>query len=214
MEITDRIYSKIRRHAVKISFVLPLMLAALITLGACRRADEASRMELQAHLAQEVLRFHVLANSDSDADQDLKLKVRDAALAYMEANMPKSSGADETKSWVRAHIDEIEAVSRDTVADAGKDYPVSAAVTTCWFPDKSYGDVTFPAGNYEALRIEIGEAKGHNWWCVLYPSLCFMDTTNAVVSEEGKEKLKNVLTEEEYSGITAETEFKISWFFW
>ena len=67
---------------------------------------------------------------------------------------------------------------------------MSAAVTLCWFPEKSYGDVTFPEGNYEALRIEIGAAKGHNWWCVLYPSLCFMDTTNAVVPREGKEKLK------------------------
>lgn len=91
---------------------------------------------------------------------------------------------------------------------------ITAAVTTCWFPDKTYGDVTFPAGNYEALRIEIGSAKGHNWWCVLYPSLCFRDAANAVVPNEGKEKLKHVLTEEEYSEITAGTEFKISWYFW
>ena len=100
------------------------------------------------------------------------------------------------------------------VAEENYDYPVTAAVTTCWFPDKTYGDVTFPAGNYEALRIEIGSAKGHNWWCVLYPSLCFRDAANAVVPNEGKEKLKHVLTEEEYSEITAGTEFKISWYFW
>ena len=91
---------------------------------------------------------------------------------------------------------------------------MSAAVMTCWFPDKTYGDLTFPAGNYKALRIEIGEAKGHNWWCVLYPALCFMDSTNAVVPEEGRQKLKNVLTEEEYSRITADTKFRIRWFFW
>ena len=72
----------------------------------------------------------------------------------------------------------------------------------------------FPAGNYEALRVEIGAAEGHNWWCVLYPNLCFLDSTNAVLPDEGRQKLKNVLTEEEYSGITATSGFKISWFFW
>lgn len=81
-------------------------------------------------------------------------------------------------------------MSRRCVAEENYDYPVTAAVTTCWFPDKTYGDVTFPAGNYEALRIEIGSAKGHNWWCVLYPSLCFRDAANAVVPNEGKRKIE------------------------
>lgn len=214
MNIAEKIYGKIEKHAVKICFVLAVVLAALVTSAASQRADAAEQTALQMHLAQEVLRFHVLANSDSEEDQELKLQVRDAVLAYMEENMPEEDSADAVKEWVRAHIDEIEDVSRSVIAEAGADYPVCAAVTTCWFPDKSYGDVTFPAGNYEALRIEIGEAKGHNWWCVLYPGLCFMDTVNAVVPDEGKEQLKNVLTEEEYSRITADTDFKISWFFW
>ena len=145
-----------------------------------------------------------------------KLKVRDKVLEFLEANMADEQymTEDETVMWIREHIDEIEDVSRRCVAEENYDYPVTAAVTTCWFPDKTYGDVTFPAGNYEALRIEIGSAKGHNWWCVLYPSLCFRDAANAVVPNEGKEKLKHVLTEEEYSEITAGTEFKISWYFW
>ena len=96
----------------------------------------------------------------------------------------------------------------------GSQYEVTAELGVCWIPEKSYGSLSFPAGNYEALRIEIGSAKGHNWWCVLYPSLCFRDAANAVVPNEGKEKLKHVLTEEEYSEITAGTEFKISWYFW
>lgn len=214
MDITGKFSGKIERRAVRLCFVLAFILASLITAGLCFRADAAAREELQEHLAQEVLRFHVLANSDSDEDQELKLQVRDAVLAYLEENMPEEDSAGAAGSWVRGHIDEIEEVSRGVIAEAGADYPVSAAVTTCWFPDKSYGDITFPAGNYEALRIEIGEAEGHNWWCVLYPGLCFLDAVNAVVPDEGKEKLKNVLTEEEYSGITADTDFKISWFFW
>ena len=205
---------KVERNAVRIILLLAVCISLLLTGMICRCVDASAQAEMQAHLAQEVLRFHVLANSDSDEDQALKLKVRDAVLAFLEENMPEVEDAAQTEAWMRENIDEIEAVSREIVAEEGAEYPVSAAVTTCWFPDKSYGDITFPAGNYEALRIEIGAADGHNWWCVLYPGLCFLDTTNAVVPEEGKKKLKNVLTEEEYSRVTATSDFKISWFFW
>lgn len=205
---------KVERNAVRIILLLAVCISLLLTGMICRRVDASAQAEMQAHLAQEVLRFHVLANSDSDEDQALKLKVRDAVLAFLEENMPEVEDAAQTEAWMRENIDEIEAVSREIVAEEGAEYPVSAAVTTCWFPDKSYGDITFPAGNYEALRIEIGAADGHNWWCVLYPGLCFLDTTNAVVPEEGKKKLKNVLTEEEYSRVTATSDFKISGFFW
>ena len=205
---------KRERNMARIILFLAAGISVLLTMILCRRADAAAQAEMQAHLAQEVLRFHVLANSDSDADQALKLKVRDSVLGFLEEAMPEMDDASRTAAWMREHIDEIEAVSRETVAAEGAAYPVSAAVTTCWFPDRTYGSLTFPAGNYEALRVEIGAAEGHNWWCVLYPGLCFLDSANAVVPEEGREKLKNVLTEEEYSRITATSDFKVSWFFW
>ena len=205
---------KRERNMARIILFLAAGISVLLTVILCRRADAAAQAEMQAHLAQEVLRFHVLANSDSDADQALKLKVRDSVLGFLEEAMPEMDDASRTAAWMREHIDEIEAVSRETVAAEGAAYPVSAAVTTCWFPDRTYGSLTFPAGNYEALRVEIGAAEGHNWWCVLYPGLCFLDSANAVVPEEGREKLKNVLTEEEYSRITATSDFKVSWFFW
>lgn len=202
------------RRAVAVSFVLAVLLAALLTMGMFRKAEARELSQAQEHLAEEVLRFHVLANSDSQEDQEQKLKVRDAVLAFLEENMPEASDAGGAKEWVRAHIDEIEEVSLRTAEEWGEAYPVSVAVTTCWFPDRTYGDVTFPAGNYEALRIEIGGGDGHNWWCVLYPGLCFMDTTEAVMPDEGRKKLKNVLTEEEYSRVTADSDFRIGWFFW
>ena len=105
MGITERIYKKIEKHAVKICFVLAVLLASLITTGVYYRAEAAAQGELQEHLAQEVLRFHVLANSDSDADQELKLEVRDAVLAYMDENMPEAESAEDTERWARAHID-------------------------------------------------------------------------------------------------------------
>ena len=184
---TSRQMKKSRRMCAAAA-VLFAFAAAFALTTAVYRMDAKAQSDLQRRLSEEVLRFHVLANSDSREDQALKLKVRDKVLEFLEANMADEQHMteDETVMWM----------------------------TTCWFPDKTYGDVTFPAGNYEALRIEIGSAKGHNWWCVLYPSLCFRDAANAVVPNEGKEKLKHVLTEEEYSEITAGTEFKISWYFW
>ncbi len=204
----------IKRNAEKIISVLIMIIAGMITAFVVWESGVSAEAALQQHLSEEVLRFHVLANSDGQEDQALKLKVRDGVLEYLEREMPDSENVDDTVQWVREHTDELEEEARTVLEEQGCDDTVSAAVTTCWFPEKTYGDVTFPAGNYEALRIEIGAAKGHNWWCVLYPGLCFMDTVNAVVPEEGKQKLKNVLTEEEYSRVTAESDFRISWFFW
>lgn len=204
----------IERHARGLLFLMAVLTATVMTAAAAFHIETRARLDMQRHISEEVLRFHVLANSDSEKDQSLKLTVRDAVLAYLEEELPSGLDVEETTQWVREHIDGIETVSRQALTEAGSDQTVSAAVTTCFFPDKTYGDVTFPAGNYEALRVELGAARGHNWWCVLYPNLCFLDAANAVVPDEGKEQLKNVLTEEEYSSITATSDFEISWFFW
>lgn len=209
-----RIYSeKYIKRINQTIFILALTIAALVTGLAVWKIRVNAQTRTQEHLAQEVLRFHILANSDSEQDQALKIKVRDEVLAYLEQTMPDDMDRAETKEWMRRHVEELKDVSQAVVDAEGYDYPVNAAVTTCWFPDRTYGEVTFPAGNYEALRIEIGAAKGHNWWCVLYPNLCFLDAANAVVPEEGKQKLQNVLSEEEYSQITSTSDFKISWYF-
>ena len=200
-------------RADRVIFLLALLIASLVTGMVSRQLRVQAEKETQEHLAQEVLRFHILANSDSDEDQALKMTVKEEVLGYLEGAMPEDMDVAETTDWMRRHTDELENLSREIVQQEGYDYPVSAAVTTCWFPEKTYGDLTFPSGNYEALRIEIGVAKGHNWWCVLYPNLCFLDAVNAVVPKEGKQELKNVLSEEEYSQITATTDFKIKWYF-
>ncbi len=199
------------RYARGIIILLSLVIAALITWFGMWRSGLAAQAKMQEHLAQEVLRFHILANSDSDGDQKLKLTIRDRILDYLEAQMPGGLDVAGTKRWMRRHVDDLEKLGRETAAENGCDYPVTAAVITCWFPDRTYGDMTFPAGNYEALRVEIGDAKGHNWWCVLYPGLCFLDAVNVVVPKESKETLQNVLTEEEYAFMT--DDFRIKWYF-
>ena len=120
---------------------------------------------------------------------------------------------EQTKAFIRSHLPQIEALAEETIQKEGYSYPVRASLEWTAFPEKTYGDITFPAGTYAALRIQIGEAKGHNWWCVLYPSLCFIDSVHAVVPEKGKKQLEHVLTEEEYEMVTATSKFKIRWFF-
>lgn len=193
-------------------WMLSLVIAALLTGMVSWKINVTVQAQTQKHLAGEVLRFHVLANSDSEEDQNLKMKVKEAVVYDLEKKLPEDLDVKGTRDWMRRHTDEVERLGREIVKKEGFDYPVNAAVTTCYFPQKSYGDVTFPAGNYTALRIEIGAAEGQNWWCVLYPNLCFLDAVNAVVPEEGKEQLKKVLTEKEYEQITADTKFKVKWY--
>jgi stage II sporulation protein R len=173
----------------------------------------AKKSEMQGELAEQVFRFHVLANSDSEEDQALKMKVKEAIIAYMKQELPESDSVETTKKWARENLVQIEQVAAEIIEEEGYEYSVKAEVTTCDFPDKTYGDITFPAGEYEALRIEIGQAKGQNWWCVLYPNLCFIDAVHAVVPEKGKNELKEVLEEDTYEMVTTTTRFKIGWFF-
>lgn len=177
---------------------------------------EAKVAETQETLAEEVFRFHVLANSDSEEDQAVKLKVRDAIIQYMKEDTSKENletDVELTRQWAEEHLGEIEYVADQVIREEGYSYSAKAEVTACYFPDKRYGDILFPAGEYEALRVKLGSAKGHNWWCVLYPNLCFTNATCAVVDDDGKEKLKSALSAEEYEMVTATTDFKIKWFF-
>lgn len=190
--------------------VLAGILISLLVTGI---VVNAKKSQMQQDLAEEVFRFHVLANSDSEEDQALKMQVKEAVIAYMKEELPSSDSVETTKEWAKSHLESIVNLAETVVCEEGYAYEVTAEVTTCDFPEKTYGDITFPAGEYEALRIEIGEAKGQNWWCVLYPNLCFIDAVHAVVPEEGKKDLKKVLEEDTYEMVTATTRFRIGWFF-
>ena len=172
------------------------------------------RLNMQKDIAEKIVRFHVIANSDRKADQDLKLAVRDAVGIKMSELLKDVADCSESEDVIRENMENMKQTVQKVIAENGYDYEVDVCLKDTDFPVKSYGMYTFPAGTYEALEIVIGEGKGHNWWCVLYPNLCFLDTTNAVVPDKGKKQLKQVLTEEEYSKVTANTKFKIGWYFW
>lgn len=174
---------------------------------------EARARQAGRELSREVLRFHVLADSDSQEDQQRKMEVKEALLDYMEAELPREADLEETCAWVRDNLDNLERTAEDTLREAGCSDGARAELVRDYFPEKTYGDVTFPAGEYTALRICIGEGRGHNWWCCLYPSLCFTDAVTAYVPADEKEQMGRVLGEDEYEMITAYSDFKIRWFF-
>ena len=126
----------------------------------------------QQELADSLIRFHVIANSDSQEDQELKLAVRDEVLAQAETFYPEHATLAEARSALEAHLDDLAQAGQAVVNEAGYSYPVTAQLTNCWFPTKEYEGFALPAGNYNALRIVIGEGKGQNWWCVAFPPLC------------------------------------------
>jgi len=201
------------KYRIQKKQIICAVLALLIAVCTSGIFAEAKVIRVQKKMAGEVFRFHVLANSDSERDQALKMKVKEAVIAYMKKQLPESESVRMTRTWAASHLEEIEMVAEAVLQTEGCSHTVMAEVTNCYFPDKTYGDITFPKGNYDALRIKIGDAKGQNWWCVLYPNLCFMDAVHAVVPEEGKKDLKKVLDEEEYEMVTATSKFKIRWFF-
>lgn len=212
----DRIFQKKDRTKQIVCVIIGICISIVMTGMIVKNRAEyvnAKAAEVQEKLAEEVFRFHVLADSDREEDQEVKLAVRDAVISFMKEDMGDEMSADETKLWAQEHLKELEETADKELEERGFDYRAKAEVTNCYFPEKRYGDVVFPEGKYEALRIRLGKAEGHNWWCVLYPNLCFMDTTCAVVSEKGKEELKEALEEDEYEMITAMSDFKIKWFF-
>lgn len=165
--------------------------------------------ELVRSISEKVIRFHVLANSDSSQDQSLKLKVRDAVGAYMQQELAGVSDVEKSREIVSRDIDEIVAVAQGVIRQEGFTYDVTAGLTQTEFPEKTYGSYTFPAGDYEALKIVIGEGEGKNWWCVMYPNLCFYNSVYEVVDENAEESLRQVLTSEEYAAIMESGEYEV-----
>lgn len=154
-------------------------------------------------LQENIFRLHILANSDSDEDQALKLLVRDNILDYMKEINKNSKTKEETISNIENHLSEIEEICKRTLNQNNSNYTVSLEIGRFYFPTKYYGNISLPAGDYDALRINIGEANGKNWWCSLFPPLCFIDISSGYVEENDKEILENNLSEEEFSIIAS-----------
>lgn len=157
--------------------------------------------KIQENIASQVIRLHVIANSDTKRDQALKLKVRDAIINSLQNSLNNTTSVRDARNQILSQIPAVEQKAQEMICREGFSYPVSVTLGNQYFPVKDYGDLRFPAGNYEALCVRIGAASGHNWWCVLFPSLCFVDETHAVVPADSKKKLQRSLSPEEYESL-------------
>ena len=164
-------------------------------------------------ISESVFRLHVIANSDSKEDQDLKYKVRDSLLEYMNNICKNCSSKEEAISLVEKNKENFKKIAEDTIKSEGYSYTVNINVGNFEFPTKTYGDISLPAGFYDALRVEIGEAKGQNWWCVMFPPLCFVDISSGIVPDESKETMKENLSNEEYALISDDSNTQIQFKF-
>lgn len=183
---------KLRRW--ELALLLGVALAALLGVWLDRN---------QTALADQVIRLHVLANSDSEADQALKLKVRDRVLETAEEYFTPGATLEETQAVLTAHLADIAAAGAEQVAEEGYQYPVTVSMEeNYWFPTKEYTDFALPAGNYTALRVVIGEGGGQNWWCVVFPPLCL----GSVSETAAQTALSGGFSEDQVSLITGEDE--------
>ena len=167
---------------------------------------------ISSDLSKSVFRLHVIANSDSAEDQNLKYLVRDALIDYMNSVSKNSNSKDEAISIAYQHKSDFYKIAKKVINDNGYDYNVNISIGNFAFPTKNYGDISLPAGYYDALKVEIGNASGQNWWCVMFPPLCFVDISTGIVPEDSKETIKDSLHTEEYNLInsaqTADVKFK------
>ena len=174
-----------------VAFVLSVLFSMLPFEADCRE------------ISDEVFRLHILANSDSEEDQTLKLRVRDRVLKRGDELFNSAKTKEEAQKLTASHLQELADIAADEIADSGYDYPVRAELTRMYFNTRRYASYTLPAGTYDALRLVIGKGEGHNWWCVMYPSLC------VGVASEQDEKARGALTESQYELVTDEnTEYR------
>lgn len=163
------------------------------------------------NLSKKVLRLHIIANSDCKADQNLKLKIRDKIIEESGEILDNAENKTSAKEIILKNLESINSIALKEIKSQGFDYSVKTEIVNMYFPTKKYGEVIFPAGKYDALRISIGRGKGQNWWCVIFPQLCLGSAKKSanidtVLSNSEKEVINN---SEKY-----EIKFKfVEWFY-
>lgn len=162
------------------SMVLTILISnAMSFVNDGRRLDE---------LRGSVLRLHILANSDNEEDQRLKLCVRDALLEQSGELFACVDSLEEAEAAAEAELHEIERIARETLESQGSSQTVTAKLVDMHFDERFYDGLTMPAGDYKALRVELGEAEGHNWWCVMYPPLCLPAACRVTINKTAEEE--------------------------
>lgn len=179
--------------------IFSIFLVFIICIGILVGSTNEGCLEAQLvslnydEIKDKLIRFHVIANSDSDEDQAVKLLVRDKVIDYINIQLKDATEVDEARNILMDNIEEVNNIAINVLWENGFDYETKTMISRENFPDKVYGDYLFPQGNYEAFRIIIGNGDGHNWWCVMFPPLCFVDETKGDVDSSN---LKEVLVDD------------------
>lgn len=213
MKIFSFNFNNIVLKKIKYIILFAVLFILYFFICAYSYADSVS-----SNISSSVFRFHVLANSNSEEDQNLKLLVRDNVLSYVNTLIDTSMQKEDIVSILEENIDSLYDIANSTIKNNGYNYSVNISIGNFLFPTKSYGDISLPAGYYDGLRIEIGKAEGNNWWCVMFPPLCFVDVSTGIVPDSSKEVMKNNLSSEEYkllsdNSTNVQIKFKLLEFF-
>lgn len=203
-----KIYNLFNNSKVKMVIILSFLLFIYTSICAISYAQNIS-----TDIANSVFRLHVIANSDSKEDQDLKYIVRDNLLSYMNELCANCTSKEEAIDLANKNQDKFKQIALNTIKEQGFNYDVKINIGNFEFPTKNYGDISLPAGYYDALRVEIGEAKGQNWWCVMFPPLCFVDISSGIVPEESKELIEDNLDEEEFALVSNNSDSQLQFKF-
>ena len=188
-----------KKHIKNIKFILILTFLLFIYTTICAFSYAQN---VSTDISDSVFRLHVIANSDSKEDQELKYIVRDALINYMNSLCKNCTSKEQAINLAIENKNTFLEIANKTIQEEGFSYTVDIEIGNFEFPTKNYGDISLPAGYYDALRVKIGEAKGQNWWCVMFPPLCFVDVSSGIVPEESKEQMKDSLNEEEFALVS------------
>ncbi|MDO4553532.1 MAG: stage II sporulation protein R [Lachnospiraceae bacterium] len=202
--MTERKNKKAARRMVIVPFCMVCFLIMILFAGsriAWKQKKSSQQQTRQLEISKNVLRFHIRAVSDKEEDQRLKLKVKDHVLVYLQELLGDCKSKQSCMEIVENNRKQIEEIARAVCLSEGENIKVKVKLTREEFPLKQYGDMIFPCGVYDALRVDLGEAKGKNWWCMMYPSLCTAGGAIEEVPQKAKEEFENNLTEDTYASL-------------
>jgi stage II sporulation protein R len=176
-----------KRKTIVWAYLIVLSLGTILSLYIPK--NEVTAKEAVT-IPGEAIRLRILANSDKGSDQELKRQVRDAVNAKITVWVQDLTSIDDARSVIKSKLPEIQATAESVVKQRGVNQAVKVKFGKVQFPTKLYGEFLYPAGEYEAILITLGEGKGANWWCVLFPPLCFLDFSNGIAVSQGFEDKK------------------------
>lgn len=198
----------INNSKVKMITILSFLLFIYTSLCAFSYAQNVSQ-----DISNSVFRLHVIANSDTQEDQALKYIVRDKLIEYMNSLCTNCTSKEESIEIAKNNLKNFQEIAENTVKENGYSYSINVSIGNFEFPTKYYGDISLPAGSYDALKVEIGEAQGQNWWCVMFPPLCFVDISSGIVPDESKQLIKDNISEEEFALVSEDSNLDIQFKF-